>query len=37
MSNEVVVFDTEFTAWQGSVERAWQGPGEFRELSLIHI
>jgi inhibitor of KinA sporulation pathway (predicted exonuclease) len=35
MSKEVVVFDTEFTAWRGSVERAWQGPGEFREIVQI--
>jgi len=35
MSEEVVVFDTEFTAWRGSVERAWQGPGEFREIVQI--
>ena len=35
MSNEVVVFDTEFTAWRGSVERAWNGPGEFREIVQI--
>lgn len=35
MAKEVVVFDTEFTAWRGSVERAWQGPGEFREIVQI--
>jgi inhibitor of KinA sporulation pathway (predicted exonuclease) len=35
MSKEVVVFDTEFTAWRGSVERGWQGPGEFREIVQI--
>ncbi len=33
--DDVVVFDTEFTAWRGSVERAWQGPGEFREIVQI--
>jgi inhibitor of KinA sporulation pathway (predicted exonuclease) len=35
MANEVVVFDTEFTAWRGSVVRGWQGPGEFREIVQI--
>jgi inhibitor of KinA sporulation pathway (predicted exonuclease) len=35
MSKEVVVFDTEFTAWRGSMERGWQGPGEFREIVQI--
>lgn len=29
---ELVVFDTEFTAWPGSVERQWSGPDEHREL-----
>jgi inhibitor of KinA sporulation pathway (predicted exonuclease) len=35
MFKEVVVFDTEFTAWAGSMERGWQGPGEFREIVQI--
>lgn len=35
MEKEVVVFDTEFTAWRGSVERNWTGPGEFREIVQI--
>ena len=40
MQTEVVLFDTEFTAWQGSVERNWKGPGEFREIvqiGAVHI
>ena len=32
---EVVVFDTEFTAWQGSMERGWSGPGEHKEIVQI--
>lgn len=32
---EVVVFDTEFTAWQGSMARAWAGPGEHKEIIQI--
>jgi inhibitor of KinA sporulation pathway (predicted exonuclease) len=35
MQKEVVVFDTEFTAWRGSMERRWQGPGEFQEIVQI--
>ena len=35
MFKEVIVFDTEFTAWAGSMERKWQGPGEFREIVQI--
>ncbi len=35
MQREVVVFDTEFTAWAGSMERNWAGPGEFREIVQI--
>jgi inhibitor of KinA sporulation pathway (predicted exonuclease) len=32
---EVVVFDTEFTAWPGSMARAWAGPGEHKEIVQI--
>ena len=32
---EVVVFDTEFTAWRGSMARGWSGPGEHREIVQI--
>lgn len=28
----VVVFDLEFTAWEGSMARNWSGPGEHREV-----
>ncbi len=30
-----VVFDLEFTAWQGSMEQRWLRPGEFREVVQI--
>lgn len=30
-----IVADTEFTAWQGSQERGWSGPGEHREIVQI--
>lgn len=30
-----VIYDTEFTAWQGSRERGWSEPWEFRELIQI--
>lgn len=32
---ETVIFDTEFTAWEGSVSRGWTAPGEFREILQI--
>jgi inhibitor of KinA sporulation pathway (predicted exonuclease) len=35
MPSEAIVFDTEFTAWQGSMERRWSGPGEHREIVQI--
>lgn len=28
----IVVFDLEWTAWPGSFERDWSGPGEMREI-----
>jgi inhibitor of KinA sporulation pathway (predicted exonuclease) len=30
-----VVFDLEFTAWEGSLEQGWLSPGEFTELVQI--
>lgn len=30
-----VIFDTEFTAWEGSMARGWSGVGEHRELVQI--
>lgn len=27
-----VLFDTEYTAWEGSMERKWSGAGEYREI-----
>ncbi len=32
---EFVVYDLEYTAWQGSRERKWSGPGEYREIVQI--
>lgn len=32
---EIVVFDTEYTAWEGSQERNWSGPNEYREIVQI--
>lgn len=34
-TKEVVVFDTEFTAWPGSVARGWRGPSEYKEIIQI--
>ena len=32
---EFVVFDTEFTAWEGSMQRQWSEPWEHREIIQI--
>lgn len=32
---EIIVFDTEYTAWEGSKERNWSGPNEHREIVQI--
>ena len=32
---QVVVFDTEFTTWEGAMQRRWSGPGELREIVQI--
>jgi len=34
-SGEMVVFDLEWTAWEGSHSRNWSGPGEYREVIQI--
>ena len=34
-ADTIVVFDTEYTAWDGSLARGWSGPGEFREIVQI--
>lgn len=31
----IVVYDLEYTAWEGSVERRWSGAGEYREIVQI--
>jgi len=35
LSGEIVVYDTEYTAWEGSQECGWSRPGELRELIQI--
>lgn len=32
---EVVIFDTEFTTWEGAMQRNWSGENEHRELVQI--
>lgn len=32
---DLVIWDSEFTAWEGSMARGWSGPGEHRELVQI--
>lgn len=34
-SGPVVVFDLEYTSWEGARERNWSGPGEYREIVEI--
>lgn len=31
----VIVFDTEYTTWDGAKERGWSNPNEHRELVQI--
>jgi inhibitor of KinA sporulation pathway (predicted exonuclease) len=35
MANILVFYDTEFTTWEGAMERDWSGPNEYRELVQI--
>ena len=32
---EFILFDTEYTAWEGSMQRNWSGENEYRELVKI--
>ena len=32
---DIVIFDLEFTAWEGSLERGWSEPWEAREIIQI--
>jgi len=32
---EIVIYDTEFTTWEGAMERGWSGENEHRELVQI--
>jgi inhibitor of KinA sporulation pathway (predicted exonuclease) len=34
-SKTAIIFDLEFTAWEGSLQRRWMAPGEFKELVQI--
>lgn len=33
--NEAIIFDTEYTAWEGSLENNWSRPGEQKEIIQI--
>jgi inhibitor of KinA sporulation pathway (predicted exonuclease) len=40
LPNEFIIFDTEYTAWEGSRERNWSGEGEHKEviqIGAIHV
>lgn len=32
---KVIIFDTEYTTWEGAQERAWSGPNEYKEIVQI--
>ena len=32
---EFILFDTEYTTWEGAAERNWSGPGEHKEIVQI--
>jgi inhibitor of KinA sporulation pathway (predicted exonuclease) len=35
MTKSIVVFDSEWTTWEGALERRWSGPGE--EIEIVQI
>ena len=35
MSDTIVIFDSEWTTWEGAWKRRWSGPGEEREIVQI--
>jgi inhibitor of KinA sporulation pathway (predicted exonuclease) len=35
LPNTFVLLDTEYTAWDGSWQRGWTGPGEFKEIIQV--
>src|SRR3989344_97463 len=35
LPREIVVFDTEYTSWEGAKERNWGNPGEYKEIVQI--
>jgi inhibitor of KinA sporulation pathway (predicted exonuclease) len=34
-ADQLIIFDLEFTAWEGSLARHWLAPGEFKEVVQI--
>ena len=34
-ADTIVVFDLEYTSWEGAMDRGWSGPGEHREVIQI--
>lgn len=35
LPDKIIIFDTEYTSWEGSIERKFSGPNEHRELVQI--
>ncbi|OHA26132.1 MAG: hypothetical protein A3C06_03905 [Candidatus Taylorbacteria bacterium RIFCSPHIGHO2_02_FULL_46_13] len=32
LPSTIIVFDTEYTSWEGAQERGWSGPNEYKEI-----
>lgn len=35
LSSHIILWDTEYTSWEGAQERQWSGPNEYKELVQI--
>lgn len=35
LAEKIIIFDTEYTTWEGAMERKWSGPGEYKEIVEI--
>ena len=35
LPNEFIIFDTEYTSWEGSLKRNWSNKNEYKELVAI--
>lgn len=35
LPKNIILFDTEYTTWEGAMERKWSGPNEYKEIVQI--